>query len=392
MSLELARRAEQLQLSSTMRMVEKINQLKYEGKTIIPFNIGEPDFITPQPIRDAIVKALSEGQTKYVETSGILALKQAISTKFLKDNKLNYVPEQIIVTNGAKQALFEAITVLLNDGDEVIIPTPCWVSYEEMVKVNGGKCIFVPTKKDYQLDLEAIKKAINNNTKLIIINSPNNPTGAVYDEALLQELADLIIDNDCYIISDEVYEKLIYDDLINISIASLNKEIYQRTITINGFSKSHAMTGIRLGYLAGPIEIINIIRSLQTHLTSNVCTPVQYAGIVALEKETDFVSEMAETFAQRRAVTLEYLAKIPNISYSTGQGAFYILIDISYYLNSKIKNSDDLSMYLLEHGGIALMSGTSFQASNCLRMSYSTSIDNIKKGLTILKELLLDLQ
>ncbi|MDL2212302.1 pyridoxal phosphate-dependent aminotransferase [Erysipelotrichaceae bacterium OttesenSCG-928-M19] len=391
MSLEVSKKVSQINPSATLGMVNKIAELKKEGKEIIAFNVGEPDFATPQHISAALIAAINEGKTKYVSVSGILELREAICQKLKKDNNLEYSPQQIIVSTGAKQSLYNAVSAITNEGDEIIIPTPCWVSYEEMVKVNGAKCVFVPTNEtDFQLDLKAISQAITAKTKAIIINSPNNPTGAVYSQESLEQLAALAIQHQFYVIADEIYEKLVYDGQKPVSIASLNKAIYEQTITINGFAKAYAMTGHRLGYAAMPQSLATIINNLQAHMTSNSTTPVQYAGVAALESSQECVSEMANEFDQRRLLSFDLLDDIPLIKYNKVTGAFYIMIDISAFIGKQyqdyqINNADDMSLFLLEYAQIALVSGKSFQAPNFLRFSYSTSQDNIKNGLKAMK-------
>lgn len=395
MSLDLSKNISSINPSPTLEMVSKIDQLKKEGHDVIAFNIGEPDFDTPKHISDAIIKAIENGQTKYVNTGGILELRQAICEKLSKDNNLDYLPEQIVVTTGAKQALFESVLALVNPGDEVIIPAPCWVSYEEMVKSAGGKCVFVPTQPDtFQLDVVAIEKAISKKTKLIILTTPNNPTGCVYAKSSLERIAQLACEYDFYIISDEIYEKLIYDNNKNFSIGSLSAEVFDRTITINGFAKAYAMTGLRLGYLAAPLRIAKVIANLQAHMTSNASTPIQYGGVAALKQNQSEMVEMVEEFTKRRTLSLELLSKIPNIKYNEADGAFYLMLDVSYYLklNKAVRTSDELALYLLENYHIALVAGTNFQAPNYLRFSYSNSQENIAKGLERLRLGLLSLE
>lgn len=395
MSLELSKNVSSINPSPTLEMVSKIEQLKKQGHDVIAFNIGEPDFDTPKHISDAIIQAIEDGHTKYVNTGGILELRQAICEKLKNDNNLDYLPEQVVVSTGAKQALFESVLALVNQGDEVIIPAPCWVSYEEMVKTAGGKCIFVPTQPEtFQLDIVAIEKAISKKTKLIILTTPNNPTGSVYAKSDLQRIAQLACEYDFYIISDEIYEKLVYDGYQNFSIASLSAQVFDRTITINGFAKAYAMTGLRLGYLAAPLRIAKVIANLQAHMTSNASTPIQYGGVAALKQNQSEMIEMIDEFSKRRELSLALLSKIPNIKYNQANGAFYLMLDVSYYLklNSEIKTSDELALYLLENYHIALVAGTNFQAPNFLRFSYSNSQENITKGLERLRQGLLSIE
>ena len=398
MSLELAKKVLQIAPSATLGMISKINELKAQGKDIIAFNVGEPDFNTADHINKAMYAAVEAGHTKYVNVSGIESLRKAISEKFLKDNNLNYEINQILVSTGAKQTIYNALLTICNPDDEVIIPTPCWVSYEELVKLSDGKCVFVPTKADFQLDLEAIEKALSPKTKAIIITSPNNPTGCVYQQEDLIKLANLALKYEFYILADEIYEKLLYDGKKHLSIASLSDDIYQQTITINGFAKTYAMTGHRIGYAGYPsAEMAKRAANIQAHTTANSTSFVQYAALEALESKQDFVSEMVVEFEKRRNLSFALLDEIPNIKYSKVSGAFYIMIDVSYYFNKEyngtlIKDSDDLVIYLLEEGQIALVGGKSFQAPNFVRFSYSNSQENIIEGLKRMKEALLKLQ
>ncbi|MDF9866779.1 aspartate aminotransferase [Bacilli bacterium PM5-3] len=395
MSLELSKKVLKISPSATIGMVGKISQLRSEGKDIISFNIGEPDFNTASHINKAMYDAVESGHTKYVSVSGITELKKAICNKLKTDNNLNYSESQIVVSTGAKHSIYNTVMALVNEGDEVIIPTPCWVSYEEIVKLSDAKCVFVPTNKDnFQLDINAIKNSITDKTKAIIINTPNNPTGCVYSEEILKELGKLACEHDFYIISDEIYEKLIYDNKKHLSIASLNEEVYNRTITINGFAKAYAMTGHRIGYAAYPNdEIAKLASNLQAHTTSNSTSFVQYAALVALEHDQQFVKDMVEEFDRRRKLSFELLDEIPNIKYNKVNGAFYIMIDVSYFINKSyndvtIKDADDLSLYLLDEALVALVPGKSFQAPNFLRFSYSNSQENISTGLKRMKDAL----
>lgn len=397
MSLELSKYISALRPSPTLAMVGAIAKRKAEGKETIAFNIGEPDFDTPKFINDAIIEAINQGHTRYVETAGIKPLRQAIVNKLKKDNDLDYEVDQVVVTTGAKQALFNTIMTLVNPGDEVIIPTPCWVSYEEMVNSVGGKCIFLETDENFMPRIDLLKELINPKTKAILINTPNNPTGAIYSKEVLEAIAQLAVENDFYVIADEIYEKLIYDGYTHYSIAGFNEQIYERTITINGFAKAYAMTGYRIGYLAGPTNVVKAVANLQGHMTSNSTTPIQHGATVALEQGDESVVEMVAQFAKRRELCFKLLDEIENLNYQKVDGAFYIMLDVSNFFNKKyedylIKDADDMSMYLLEQANIALVSGKAFQAPNHIRFSYSTNEDNITKGIANLKEALAKLK
>lgn len=395
--MKLSKRIQQINPSVTLELTNKVAEYKKNGIDVIAFNVGEPDFKTPENINKATIEAINNGYTKYTPVSGILPLREAISNKLLKDNNLKYSPDQIIVSAGAKQALYNTLMTLVDEGDEVILFTPCWISYEEMAKLAGAKCVTVKCDDNFQIDIKAFKKAITSKTKVVILNNPNNPTGALYPKETIEEIAKIIVDNDLIVIADEIYEKLNYSDEKLISIASLNDEIYQRTITINGFAKSHAMTGHRIGYAAGPVEVIKKMSAIQSHSTSNVTSFVQYAAIAALNDNQDSVYEMIEEFNKRRVLAYELLKDIPNIKVNNTLGAFYLMPDVSYYFNKKtkdgkeIKSANDLSLYLLEEAHIAVVPGEDFHAKNNIRIAYSNSQENIKQGLLQMKKALIKL-
>ncbi len=317
--------------SATGVVSDKIQELRAEGVEIYGFNIGEPDFPTPRPIVEACERALREHKTKYIATGGILPLRAAIADKLERENGLSYTAGQICVTTGAKQAVFNGILSVVDPGDEVIIPIPCWVSYVEMIKLAGGVPVTVPTKADFQLDVDAVAAAVTEKTKLIIINSPNNPTGAVYTRETLMALAELAIEKQFYILADEIYEKLIYGETEHVSIGSLSPEAYEHTITVNGFSKSFCMTGWRIGYVAAPAEIAKGIVLLQSHQTSNSTTFVQWAALTALAECAEDVQIMKERFLERRDLMYEKLTAIPDIRCPLPDGAFYLMPDVSAY-------------------------------------------------------------
>lgn len=373
--------------SATGVVSDKIQELRAEGVEVYGFNIGEPDFPTPQPIVDACERALRDHKTKYVATGGILPLRAAIAEKLERENGLSYTAGQICVTTGAKQAVFNSIQAVCNPGDEVIIPTPCWVSYVEMIKLAGAVPVTVPTRKeDFQLDLEAVAAAVTDRTKLIIINSPNNPTGAVYTRETLTALTELAVAKNFYILADEIYEKLIYGTTEHVSIASLSPEAYEHTITVNGFSKSFCMTGWRIGYVAAPVEIAKGITALQSHQTSNSTTFVQWAALTALAECAEDVQIMKEKFLERRDLMYERLTAIPGVTCALPDGAFYLMPDISSFFGKSaagyhIRNASDLCVYLLDTARVAVVTGEAFEAPNCIRFSYSTSNKMIIEGM-----------
>lgn len=379
-----------LQPSATLAISAKAKELKAQGVDICSMTAGEPDFDTPQEIKDACIKAIQEGKVRYLASSGLPELKTEIVKKFAQ-NGIQTKPENIIISTGAKFALFQAITCLCGAGDEVILFAPFWLSYEEMVKASGAKAVVVQTSmdNDFAPTKEALEKAITEKTKLIIINSPNNPTGAVYSKQTLQMIADIAVKHNIMVLSDEIYEKLIYDNQVqHISIASLNRQIADLTITVNGFSKAYAMTGWRLGYLTAPLWLTKRISALQSHATSNATSFVQYAGLSALRGEADAkVEKMIAAFGQRQKLICSLLDEISQISYYRPQGAFYVLCDIS---KTKM-DADEFAKKLLEEKHLAVIPCTAFGAPQAIRLSYACSEDNIKEAIARLKEFLHEL-
>jgi aspartate aminotransferase len=327
-----------------------------------------------------------------------LPLREAICAKLERDNRVRYTPDQIIVATGAKQALYNAVLALVNAGDEVIIPTPCWVSYADMVRLAEAVPVFVKAKADtYALDLEAIEQAITSKTRAILINTPHNPTGAVYDQASLRSLGELAVKHQFYIISDEVYEKLIYDQAKHVCVAALSDEIYKRCIVVNGLSKAYAMTGWRLGYAAGPVDLIRGMAKLQGHTTSNSTAFVQWAGIEALAGPQDSIEQMRKEFDQRRVYLLAALNALPGVTCASAQGAFYLMPNISHYFGKKtptgesINNSVDFSTYILKRAHVAVVPGQAFFAPETVRVAYSNSLENIKQAVERMGEALKEL-
>lgn len=383
--------------SATIELEGTVAELKAAGVNVIGLNVGEPDFNTPENIVKACEKAIESGQTKYVSVAGIMPLRKAICRKLMEDNNVDYQPKEIVVSTGAKQALYNALLTICSPGDEVIIPTPCWVSYVEMVKLADAVPVLVDTEKNYQLDIEAIEKAITPKTKAIIINTPNNPTGAVYEENSLNDLGRLAVKNNFYVISDEVYEKLIYDGSKHVCIASLSEDIKAHSIIINGFSKTYSMTGWRIGYSAAPLDIAKGIASLQGHTTSNSTTFVQWAAIEALEGSSDTIESMRKKFDERRVYLLERLRNMPGITCSNADGAFYLLPDVSSYFGKSagdkhIKDSFDFCSYMLEEAHLAIVPGAAFEAPKTVRIAYSNSIENIKEGMDNMESALVKLE
>ena len=386
--MNLSKKAENISPSITLSITAKANELKAQGVDVVSFGAGEPDFNTPENIINAAIKAMQDGKTKYTPAGGILELKKTICKKFKEDNELDYSPEQITISTGAKQCLANTFMAILNPGDEVLIPIPYWVSYPELVKLADGVPVFVQTLKEnnYKYTIADLEKAVSNKTKAILLNSPNNPTGTIYNKNELEEIAQFAKKHDLLIVSDEIYEKLIYDGEKHISIASLNQDAYERTIVINGVSKTYAMTGWRLGYSAATKEITKLMTSLQSHMTSNVNTIAQYATIEALNAPAEDLNNMIKEFERRRNFMIDRLSEISGISIIRPNGAFYIMVNIESYFNTsfkgeEIKNSVDFARILLDEEKVAVIPGAGFGLDKYVRLSYATSMDIIEKGI-----------
>ncbi len=382
----LSNRAANITPSATHAMNARLMQRRAAGADIIAFNVGEPDFATPKPIVDACIRALQEGKTKYTPVNGITPLKEAICEKLLQDNGLSYSPDQICISTGGKQALSNAVFALCNEGDEVLIPIPCYVSYVEIVKLAGGVPVLIPTNEDFSLNAENFRRALTAKTRLILLNSPNNPTGAVYSAEELAEIGRLAEENDLYIISDEVYEKLIYGDAAHISPAAVSPQAYERTVLVNGFSKTFAMTGWRLGYTASRVEISRACNAFQGHMTSCSTSFVQYAAVNAFRECTDEVEKMRLAFQKRRDYMHARLTAMPGIHCKLPDGAFYLMPDVSAYFGKShegqfIRNAEDLCNYLLDEAGIAAVFGEAFCMPGTIRFAYANSLDNIRIGM-----------
>ena len=377
--MELSERATSLSPSLTLSIDSKAKSMIASGQDVCGFGAGEPDFDTPEHIKAAAIAALQAGFTKYTPSSGLPELRQAISDKFKADNGLNYKPSQIIVSNGAKHSCFNAILATCQPGDEVLIPSPYWLSYPEMVRLAGAEPVFVQTTEanGWKMTAEEFENAMTPRTKMVIINTPGNPTGSVYTRAELEAIAEVAIEEEILILSDEIYEKLVYDDTEHISIGSLSPEAHDLTITINGFSKAYAMTGWRLGYLGAPEAIAKAIDSLQSHSTSNPCSFSQKGGLAAITGDQGMVSDMRDEFNVRRDYMFDRLSKIANVSVVKPAGAFYMLVNIG-----KLGlNSTNFSDRLLSKAGVAVVPGVAFGDDRTIRLSYATSLDIIKRGL-----------
>ncbi|MEJ6951799.1 pyridoxal phosphate-dependent aminotransferase [Natronospora cellulosivora (SeqCode)] len=376
--------------SMTLAISARAKSMKAVGLDVISFGAGEPDFNTPENIIEAAKEALDNGITNYTAASGMAELKKSIVDKLKNDNNLDYELDQIIVSNGAKHSLYNTFQALLNPGDEVIIPSPYWVSYPELVKMAGAVPVFVKCSEenDFLISIEDLKAAQSKKTKAIILNSPSNPTGTTYGIKQLKEIADFAVSNNLFVISDEIYEKIIYDDNEHISIASLGDDIKELTVVINGVSKAFAMTGWRIGYAAGPKKLVSIMSSIQSHATSNPNSIAQYATISALNTEctAKSVKKMHKEFDKRRIYMYEKINSITGISCIKPKGAFYIMVNINKlfkkkYEGKKISGSLEFAKLLLADKYLAVIPGIAFDADNYIRLSYANSMENIKEGL-----------
>lgn len=383
--MKLANRVASLTPSSTLAITAKAKALKAEGHDVIGLGAGEPDFNTPDYIIEAAVKSMQEGHTKYTPSGGLPALKESIINKFKKDQGLTYTQKEIIVGSGAKHVLYLIFQAIINPMDEVIIPTPYWVSYPEQVKLAEGTPVYVEGLEgnDFKITKEQLEAAITPKTKAFILNSPSNPTGSLYTEAELKELGEICVKHNVIIISDEIYEKLVYGDSKHVSIAELSEQFKKNTIIVNGVSKSHSMTGWRIGYAAGDAEIINTMTDLASHSTSNPTTMAQYGTMAAYDVESDFVETMRVAFEERLNVIYEQLISIPGVSCVKPKGAFYLFPNVKEAVKMNgFTNVDDWVTQILEEEKVALVPGSGFGAPENVRLSYATSLDQIQEALT----------
>ncbi len=377
--MSISSRANSLTPSLTLSIDSKAKAMKAEGIDVCGFAAGEPDFDTPDHIKAAAIEALNKGSTKYTPSSGIPELRQAVAEKFAADNHIEYKPSQVIVSTGAKQSCFNAILATCEPGDEILIPSPYWLSYPEMARIAGADPIFIQTREQngWKMTAEEFENAMTPRTKMVILNSPGNPTGSVYTREELEKIVEVAAEEDILILSDEIYEKLVYDDTTHVSVASLSDEAYKLTITVNGFSKAYAMTGWRLGYLGAPEPIAKAIDSIQSHSTSNPCSFAQYGGLAALRGDQQPVADMRDEFEVRRDYMFDRLAGISQITAVKPLGAFYILANISR-LSLTSQNFADR---LLSKANVAVVPGAAFGDDRTIRLSYATSLDILKKGM-----------
>jgi len=399
MALNLSERVNKISISPTIKITQQAIEMKSRGENLIDLSVGEPDFPTPQNIKEAAIKSIENNFTKYTINSGILELRKAISEKLRKENKLEYKPEEIIVSSGAKHSIFNAIMSIVEDDDEVIIPAPYYVSYPHIVTLSNGKPVFIHTDEqtDFKITLEQLKNAITDKTKLLILCNPSNPTGSLYSRKDFEKLIPILEESEFYILSDEIYEKLIYDDNEFVSIASLSEKIKQKTITINGHSKSYSMTGWRIGYAAGPSEVINAMNKIQSHSTSNASSISQKAALEALTGQQDFIEYSRKEFEKRRNLLYDELTSIKGIKCFKPQGAFYLFPNISYFFGKKtdngvIQTSFDFALYLLQSEKVVVVPGSAFGAEGYIRLSYSTSQENLMEGVRRIKNAIAKLE
>lgn len=388
MSLSLSEKAKKVKPSSTLAITAKAGELRAQGLDVVGFGAGEPDFTTPENIKNAAHEAINNNQTKYTAAAGMPALKKAVCDKFERFNNLKYEPAQVVISNGGKHTLQNAFTAILNPGDEVIIPAPFWLSYPEMVKLADGTPVIVNCGVDqnYKITPEQLAAACNENTKAFVLTSPSNPTGMLYSKEELEALAKVIVEKDIYVISDEIYENLIYDNNDVVSIASLGEEIYKHTITCCGVAKGYAMTGWRIGYCGAPLDVAKLMASVQSHQTSNPNTIAQVATIEALNGPQDSIEVMRAEFDKRRCVMYERLSSMPHISTIKPQGAFYSFVDVSKVLGMihkgiVIEDVNTLAKILIEDYLVAVIPCTDFGFADHIRLSYAISLEQINKGL-----------
>lgn len=385
-------RVNKIHVSQTMQINAEAKRMKAEGIDVIDLSVGEPDFPTPHNIKEAAKKAIDENQTKYTLNAGTIELRNAIIQKLKRDNNLNYNFNEIIASNGAKQCVYNAILATVNDGDEVIIPSPYWVSYPDMVNMANGKSVFIETKESdgFKLKPAQLESAITPRTKMLILCNPSNPTGSAYNKDELDSLAEVIKGKNFFVLADEIYEKLVFRNFKFTSFASISDEMRQKTILVNGVSKAYAMTGWRIGYAAGPRDIIGAMNKIQSHSTSNASSVSQAAAIEALTGSQDHLKEMIADYEKRQEFFYHELVSIPGITCYRPEGTFFLFPNISYYLEKKTEkystnNSLDFAMHILSHARIAAVPGSAFGMEGYIRFSFATSIENLSKAVIRLR-------
>ena len=396
--MALSKKLSKLSPSMTMVVAETARQMKAQGIDVISFSTGEPDYNTPDAVKEAGIEAIRSNFTKYCTANGIPELKQAICRKLKRENGLDYEPANIVVANGAKQVIFQACAILLDEGDEVIIPTPCWVSYVEQVKLFGGVPVLPACKEEnsFRLTADIVEAAITPKTKALILCSPNNPSGAIIEEEELRKIADLAVRHDFYVISDEVYENLAFDGKKNYSIASFGPEIKERTLTVNSLSKTYCMTGWRVGYLAASKEVAKAMSSVHGHVTGNVNSPTQKAAAFALDHIFDF-TEMCADYEQRRNAVMARLAEIPGLTCTCPDGAFYVFPNVKSFFGKRyngttVNSAADMANYLLKEAHVALVPGEAFEMPGYIRITFAVDMKKVNEGLDRIADALAKLQ
>ena len=396
--MHASKRLSYIGVSPTMKVSAKAKKMKSEGIEVIDLSVGEPDFPTPGNIKEAAKHAIDDNRTKYTINVGLPELREAIANKLKRDNNLDYSISEIVVSSGAKQSLFNTILSMIYVGDELIIPAPYWVSYPHMVSIAQGETVTINTEEEngFRVTPEQLESAVSPFTKGILICNPSNPTGSAYSKKELEELIEVLDGKEIYIIADEIYEKLVYDDYKFVSIASFSEKIKRKTVVINGVSKAYSMTGWRIGFAAGPEEIIGGINKIQSHSTSNASSISQYAAIEAFNGPQEDVEKMRVEFQKRRNFIYDALTSIPNITCYKPNGAFYLFPNISSYLGKsygkyKINNSVDLAMYLLENAEVAAVPGSAFGSEGFIRVSFATSLQNLELAFKRIQEALMQL-
>ena len=391
--MKLSTRIQNIEQPATIAMTQKARELKKQGKNVISLSIGEPDFDTPEFIKEAAIQAIHENYSHYTPISGFPELKEAIVNKFKRDNNLIYKPSQIVVSTGAKQSIYNVFQSIINKGDEVIIPVPYWITYADIVKLCGGKPVLVPTsiENDFKPTLESLENAVSENSKAIIFSSPCNPSGSVYSKEELQAIATFAQKHDLIILSDEIYEHIVYGEKAT-SIAEF-PEAYERTVTINGLSKAYAMTGWRIGFIGAPEWIAKACENLQSQVTSGANSIAQRAAIVALNADLNQTKYMIDAFAERRNKMIKMIRQVPGFQVKEPKGAFYLFPDVSFWFGKTIKgktikNADDLADFFLEEIYVSTVSGSAFGMDNCLRISYAASIDQLEDAMNRIKNVL----
>ncbi len=382
--IKIADRLSTIEESQTIGMAKKTRELQAKGISVIPLHFGEPDFDTPEHIKNAAIEAIRQGKTKYTPVAGLAELREAISEKFQRENQLSYAPDQIVVSSGAKHALMNVIMCTINPGDEVMLPTPYWVSYSEMIKFAGGVPVYIPSsiQHEFKPDWEVVKNLLSHKTKMFLFSSPNNPTGNIYRYEDLSVLSEILAEYpDVLVVADEIYEHIMFGTHKHVSIGSF-ESLKNRVVTVNGVSKAFAMTGWRIGYIGAPKEIAQACEKLQSQFTSGANSIAQYAALSALQSDLSPTKAMRNAFEERRNVIIHRLEEMPGIICNHPEGAFYVFPDVSQYFNSQynqiiIKDSYDFCMYMLEEAHISMVSGSAFGNDNCVRISYATSLEQI---------------